>query len=93
MRYENLVIFKSEIGETGINKEVEKFVGIIEKGGKSINVDRWGLRQLAYPIRKKESGYYVLFEFEADGKVLSELGHTLKLDEDVLRYCIMRKGD
>lgn len=53
--------------------------------------DLWGSRQMAYPIKRNSSGYFVHFEIEADPKVVKTLDKTLKLEEDVLRYLLIRR--
>ena len=54
-----------------------------------ISVEHWGRRQLAYPIKRRESGYYAIAHFTLDDvKVLPEFERALKLDEGVLRYLI-----
>lgn len=52
--------------------------------------DLWGGRDLAYPIKKQNKAYYAHFEFEADPKSISSLDKSLKLEEDVLRYLLVR---
>ncbi len=89
--YENLIIFDPENGEENISKKTDKLKEIIEKKGKVSNINKWGMRQLAYPINKKEQGYYVLLEFTAEKELLPELDHELKLSKDILRHCIVRK--
>ena len=52
-------------------------------------IEHWGRRQLAYPIKKRENGYYIIAKFTLDDvKVLPEFERALKLDEGVLRYLI-----
>ncbi|MCK4307939.1 30S ribosomal protein S6 [candidate division WOR-3 bacterium] len=89
--YENLIIFDPESGEENISKKTDKLKEIIEKKGKVSNINKWGMRQLAYPINKKEQGYYVLLEFTAEKELLPELDHELKLSKDIMRHCIVRK--
>lgn len=91
--YEDLIIFDPEIGEAMIDKRVEELQKLINKYGEFLKLDKWGTRQLAYPIHKKEKGYYVLLEFKAESELLSELDHKLKLSKDVMRHCIIKKGE
>ncbi len=89
--YENLIIFNPKSGEENISKETDRFKEIIEKNGKVSKIDKWGIRQLAYPIKKKEQGYYVLIEFTVEKEILPELDHELKLSKNVLRHCVILK--
>ncbi len=58
--------------------------------GKVGKEDLWGVRDLAYPIKKQNKGYYVHFEFETDPKVAKDLDKVLKVEDDVLRYLLVR---
>ena len=58
--------------------------------GKIIKEDMWGARDLAYPIKKQTKGYYVHFEFETEPKVVIDLDKGLKVEENILRYLLVR---
>ena len=88
--YEIVYIFDSVLTEDQVNEKLEKYHQHITNGGGEITaVDHWGKRQLAYPIRKKTAGYYVVVQFTASSEGLPELERTLKLDEDLVRYLIV----
>ena len=89
--YENLIIFNPESDEESISKKIDELKEFVEKKGKVLNINKWGVRQLAYPINKKERGYYVLIEFTSEKELLSELDHKLKLSKDIIRHSIVRK--
>lgn len=92
--YENLIILDPGIGEEGITNKIEHFKKLIEEGkGKCANIDKWGIKTLAYPIKKKEQGYYVLFNLSAEPDLLTELNRELRLTKEVLRHCIMKKEE
>lgn len=52
--------------------------------------DIWGARDLAYPIKKQTKGYYVHFEFETEPKVVIDLDKSLKVEENILRFLLVR---
>jgi small subunit ribosomal protein S6 len=52
--------------------------------------DNWGLRQLAYPIRKFQEGTYMLTKFELDTQSVKELDRSLNASGDILRYLLMK---
>ena len=54
-------------------------------------VDVWGMRRLAYPIRKKNEGYYVLIEFQASTELPKELDRRLKIADICMRHIIVNK--
>ncbi len=88
--YEIVYIFDPVLTEDQVNERLEKFHAHITDGdGEITAVDHWGKRQLAYPINKKTSGYYVVVQFTAEASILPELERTLKLDEDLVRYLIV----
>lgn len=61
------------------------------EGGKISKEDLWGVKILAYPIKKQTSGYYAHFEIEADPKDAKDLDKSLRVEEDILRYLLVRK--
>ncbi|OGE21165.1 30S ribosomal protein S6 [Candidatus Daviesbacteria bacterium RIFCSPHIGHO2_01_FULL_40_24] len=61
------------------------------EGGKVAKEDLWGVRPLAYPIKRNTSGFFAHFEIEADPANAKGLDKILKLEEDVLRYLLIRK--
>ena len=86
-KYEAVYIFDSTLEEAAINERLNRFSGLLGQP-KDLTVDHWGRRQLAYPIGRRETGYYVVSHFEAEPQVLPEYERALKLDESVVRYLI-----
>ncbi len=85
--YELTLIIDSSLDESTIQTEIEKVeTRIKDSGGKIHRLDRWGLKRLAYVIKKHTQGYYVFFLFEADPGLTTEIEKNLKLSENVLRY-------
>jgi small subunit ribosomal protein S6 len=89
--YEVVYIFDSAVPEEKVDEMVERFHGLVpvNGGGEITAVDKWGKRQLAYPIEKRTSGYYVVVQFRTGIEVLPEFERALKLDDDLLRYLIV----
>ena len=88
--YEVMIVLAPDLAEDGFNKQLERFRKIIEDGGGNIvNDDRWGIRSLAYPIRKYDQGYYTVFEWEGAPDLIAELDHHLRLEEHVLRHMVI----
>ena len=86
--YEAVYIFDSALEDAAINDKLTRHHGLLSASG-DISVEHWGRRQLAYPIKRRESGYYAIAHFTLDDvKVLPEFERALKLDEGVLRYLI-----
>ncbi len=85
--YEETVIIDGALDNDQVNVEVKKIEDLIRAHqGNIIEVNRWGRRRMAYPIRKKAQGFYVIFRFEAEGQFIVELEHELGLNETIMRY-------
>lgn len=88
--YEMVYILDASLDEEGVNGKLERFHAVLTDAGAEIEaVDHWGARQLAYPIGKVSSGYYVVVQFKAPGEALPEFERIVKLDESVLRYLLV----
>jgi len=90
-RYETVYIFDSALEEPAVTEKLERFHALLTKDGKGsmTNVSHWGKRTLAYPVKKKDTGYYVVAQFETTGKLLPEYERAVKLDEGVLRFLVV----
>ncbi len=89
-QYEAVYIFDSALEEAAINERLERFHALIQQPGQSPpQLDHWGKRTLAYPIKKHETGYYVIAKYETTPEALPEYERIMKLDESVLRYLIV----
>jgi len=75
--------------EEKVRKELLE--GLKKKFDKVIKEDLWGLRDLAYPIKKQTKGFYAHFEIEAEPKNAKGLDKILKVEEDIIRYLLVRK--
>ncbi len=85
--YETVFIITPVLSEEQIKETVEKYkIFLSKKQAEMVYTDNWGLRKLAYPIRKMSNGIYCLFEYKADGKTVAELEVQFKRDEKVLRF-------
>ena len=89
-QYEVVYIFDSAIEETAINERLARFHSLIQQPGiEAPQVSHWGKRTLAYPIKKHETGYYVIAKFDAEPSALPEFERAIKLDESVLRFLVV----
>lgn len=64
---------------------------IVGEEGKVQKEDLWGVKSLAYPIKRQTSGYFAHFEIQADPKSAKGLDKKLDLEEDILRYLLIRR--
>jgi small subunit ribosomal protein S6 len=85
--YETVFIMTPVLSDEQMKETVKKFEGILlEKGAEIVHQENWGLRQLAYPIAKKTSGFYHLIEFQAEPSVVKDYELQYRRDERVMRY-------
>jgi small subunit ribosomal protein S6 len=88
--YEVVYILDPSLDEGGADAKLSKFHELATSSGGEVSaVDHWGNRQLAYPIRKQSTGYYVVAQFTAAADALPEFERLLKLDPEVLRYLLV----
>ncbi|MDR0851550.1 MAG: 30S ribosomal protein S6 [Clostridiales Family XIII bacterium] len=92
-RYEIMFIIANALDDEKKAAIVETVKGIIEDGGEVTKADVIGTKRLAYPIQKKNEGYYVLIEFNAPAELPKELDRRLRISDDVVRHLIINKDD
>lgn len=81
------LVLKPELDEKARKELLES---VNKKMGKVAKEDAWGTRDLAYPIKHQKKGYYVHYQFFAEPDSIAPLDKVLKLDEDILRYLLIR---
>ncbi|MDE0635534.1 MAG: 30S ribosomal protein S6 [Candidatus Poribacteria bacterium] len=91
--YELMLIITPDHEENEAEALIENVKGIIENGGNIIHTDVWGKRRLAYPIRKRSEGYYVVYVFECEPNFVAELNQSLRVIEAILRHMIVLYED
>ena len=89
--YEIMFILSTQLTD----EEKQAGVAFVEKiltagGATEVKTEIWGDRKLAYPIKKKENGYYVLTTFQADGTKFTEIESKLNINESILKYMIVK---
>jgi len=90
-QYETVFILTPVLSDVQMKEAVQKFrERITENGGEIVNDENWGLRKLAYPIQKKSTGFYQLFEFKAEPDFIKKLETSFRRDERVLRFLTFR---
>lgn len=89
--YEVMYIVNPDTPAETIAKLNEAVGKLIEKeGGTVVRMDDIGIRRLAYPIQKKEDGYYVLFEVDGSGQEIAELERRMRVNDMIMRYITVR---
>jgi small subunit ribosomal protein S6 len=89
--YENVFIARQDISAAQVEALADTFTGIVTaQGGQVTKREYWGLRNLAYRIKKNRKGHYILFNLEAPPPAVNELERNMRINEDVLRYITVR---
>ncbi|MBF1180222.1 MAG: 30S ribosomal protein S6 [[Eubacterium] sulci] len=91
INYEVMFIIDPMLDDEKKDAAVERVKSVIAAEGEVGNVDVWGLRKLAYPIQKKNEGYYVVIDFKAEPTLPAELDRRLRISEDFMRHIIVNK--
>ena len=90
-KYELAIVFRPSEDEGSFKNELEKTEALIARFGGTVDkVDLWGKRRLAYEIQKLYEGYYAFITFVAEPQTPAEIESRLRIDENVLRYLIIK---
>lgn len=89
--YELMTVFRPDLEEQPLQEAVERLNGTITaRGGESSGSDTWGRRRLAYPIRDFHDGIYHITRLKLDPTNADELERNLKLNDQIIRYLLIR---
>ncbi len=89
--YEMVFIVRPDLERDELDDVVKDVGGLIERNdGEVTKVEPWGLRKLAYPIKKHQEGRYLLMTFELEPSNVAELERVLRLKETVIRHLVIR---
>jgi len=89
--YENVFIARQDVTSAQVDGLIETFEKVIsDMGGSMPKKESWGLRTMAYKIKKNRKGHYVLMNIDAPGEAIQEMERQMHLHEDVLRYLTTR---
>jgi small subunit ribosomal protein S6 len=85
--YEAMIVYHPDTGEASVKEALERVKQVIAgQAGEVTQVVEWGLKDLAYHIKKQRRGYYAIVEFKGTGVTVSELERNLRISDRVLRY-------
>ena len=87
--YESVLIARQDLGTSQVNNIVSELSDVIKKeGGEVVKVDNWGLKNLAYRIKKNRKGHYVLINISAPANAIAEFERIMRFNEDIIRSSI-----
>ncbi|HSW75385.1 MAG TPA: 30S ribosomal protein S6 [Candidatus Saccharimonadales bacterium] len=89
-QYEIAVLYHPDL-EIDLEKATSRVEKIFtDNGGKVVNIDNWGKRKLAYPIKKNEHAVYVFYTVEFPGEAVRKVESILNITDEVIRFMIVR---
>jgi len=90
-RYETVFILTPVLSDEQTKEAVQEYKKFLKKNGAKIQLENhWGLRKLAYQIKKKSTGFYQLFEYDAPGDLIGKMETEFKRDERILRFLTVK---
>jgi small subunit ribosomal protein S6 len=92
--YESTFIINAALEDPDVEAVIRRVTDYIENhGGTFVEMNKWGRRRLAYPIKKKYNGYYVYMAFEAASEILPLVERFFNLEENVLRHLTLELSE
>lgn len=89
--YESVLIARQDLGTSQVNSIVAELSEVVKKeGGEVVSVDNWGLKNLAYRIKKNRKGHYVLMNITAPANAIAEFERIMRFNEDIIRYMTVK---
>ena len=88
--YEHTIVGKQDLSEKEVENLISKYSKIIDKSGKILKTEKWGLLNLANKIKKNKKGIFVHFKMEIEGKTIREIEKQLSIDSNVIRYLTVK---
>jgi len=86
-QYETVIVLTPVLLQEQVEEAVAKYRKFLsDNGAVIVHENNWGLRKLAYPIQKKSTGFYFLFEFQADPTLIAKMEIEYKRDERIMRF-------
>ena len=92
--YETVLIARQDVSATQAESLADQFQGFLTaEGGEVARREYWGLRNLAYRIKKNRKGHYIMLNYTAPSSAVQEMERNMRLSDDILRYMTVRTED
>lgn len=92
-KYESIIIVNPKLNEKQQNEIENKYKKIINKNGNVISIENIGKKRLACEVKKNKEGIYIEINFTSEASFIAELERQYKIDENVIKFIIIRKED
>lgn len=90
-KYESVLIARQDLGASQVSSLVDSLKQVVvDQGGEVVRVDNWGLKNLAYRIKKNRKGHYVLLNISAPAQAVAEYERVMRVNEDIIRYMTIK---
>ena len=89
--YEAVIILTKKISEEQSEETKNKIADLISSNGEVVSVDDWGMKKLAYEIKKEQEGHYYLYTFNSNPEFIAEFERILRIDDTVLKHMVIKK--
>jgi small subunit ribosomal protein S6 len=92
-KYESVIIINSNVEGEAVKTLIKKFSDLINKDGKVDSVEELGKKKLAYEIKKHKEGYYLIFKFEANPDIITELERNYRITDEVIKFMVIKEEE
>lgn len=92
-KYESVIIINPNLEEEAIKALIEKISNLINTDGKVSSVEEVGKKKLAYEIKKNKEGFYVIFKFEANPELITELERVYRITDEVIKFIVVKEEE
>jgi small subunit ribosomal protein S6 len=93
-KFETMLLLSPELSAENREALITGLTGVIEReGGVVAEVDNWGMRDLAYPVRKQMRGYYTRLEYQAPAALVAELERNIRISDGIFKFVTVRLAD
>lgn len=93
-QFETLLLLSPELSAESREALIASLTGIIDReGGRMVEVDEWGIRDLAYPVRKLMRGFYVRLVYEGPAKLVAELERNIRINDGIFKFITVKLAE
>lgn len=92
-KYESVIIINPNIEKEALKAFITKISDLINNDGKVLSVEELGKRKLAYEIKKQKEGFYIVFKFEANPQLITELERIYRITDDVIKFIVIKEEE
>jgi small subunit ribosomal protein S6 len=93
-KYETLLLFDPELSVENRKEIQDNLAAVIDRdGGRVLEVDEWGMRDLAYPVRKVSRGFYTRLEFVLGAEFTAELERNIRIADGIFKFLTVKLAD